>query len=406
MSSPAARRILFVDDDAYVLSGLRTRLRSMAGKWDMHFAEGGAQALAALESAPFDVVVSDARMPGLDGAQLLQIVQQRWPETVRIVLSGHADQELGLRFVAIAHQYLRKPCQAPQLDNAIERALRVRELLQSAPLRALIGMLRELPVLPRIFAELQSAMARDNVTTKEVAGIVSGDAAVTARVLQMANSAFYRRARRISSIEQAVTQLGFASLRNLVLCAEVFARWPQQPPGAPLDLEKMQRHTQAVAEAVHALTARTSLADDALLAARLHEIGYWVLVQQCPGDLARALDVALTRQLPMHEAEREVLGASHAEIGAYLLGIWGLPHSVVEAVAFHHCPDQVAHTEFDALGALAVARSLSGTDEADAFRGPLLRGVPMDAEKFAQMAAPFEWDEAVRRADEAREAQA
>src|SRR5262249_10017943 len=126
----------------------------------------------------------------------------------------------------------------------------------------------------------------------------------------------------------------------------------------PLDPEKLQSHVMAVSAAASALAAKTPIADDTLLAGLLHDIGYWVLAQECPVELKKALELAAAEHLPLHEAETRVMGASHAEVGAYLLGIWGLPYSVIEAVAHHHQPQRIAQTQFDVLAALSIADSL------------------------------------------------
>jgi HD-like signal output (HDOD) protein len=157
------------------------------------------------------------------------------------------------------------------------------------------------------------------MTLADVAKLVGSDSALAARVLQIVNSAFFRLARRISNIEQAVSYLGFQSIRNLAMAVEIFSRWPGKTC-AGLDLEKLQQHVHAVAAAANALACKTPISDDTLLAGLLHDIGYWVLAQECPQDLARAVQIATSQEIPMHAAEQQVIGASHAEIGAYLRG--------------------------------------------------------------------------------------
>lgn len=390
------KRILFVDDEAPVLEGLRTRLHRLHTKWDMEFVECGALAIARMEANPHDVIVTDMRMPVMDGARLLGTVSERWPQTVRIVLSGYAELDQTVRLVPFAHQYLSKPCQPQQLENVIDRCLLLHELVSQPRLRSLVGSIRSLPTLPRIYTALQNAVKDENVTVAEVAKLVSADSALAARVLQIVNSAFFRLAKRISNIEQAVSYLGFQAIRNLAMSVEIFSRWPGENC-AGLDVEKLQRHVHAVAAAAGALTARTSLADDTLLAGLLHDIGYWVLAQECPQDLREAVRLATAEAIPLHAAETRVMGASHAEIGAYLLGIWGLPHSVVEAVAHHHCPERVVHTEFDVLAALVIAHSLVASDDGSAFTTAVPPEPRIDSSYLHAVKSPFDWEEAVRR---------
>jgi putative nucleotidyltransferase with HDIG domain len=390
------KSILFVDDEPEVLAGLRTRLHRLNAKWEMQFADSGAAAIEKMQACPYDVIVTDMRMPGMDGARLLQIVSERWPQTVRIVLSGYAELQQTVRLVPVAHQYLSKPCQPQQLENVIDRCLLLHELLNQPGLRSLVGRIRALPTLPRIYTALQGIVKDDSVTLAEVAELVGSDSALAARVLQMVNSAFFRLARRISNIEQAVSYLGFQSIRNLAMSIEIFSRWPGKGC-AGLDLEKLQQHVHAVAAAANALASKTPIADDTLLAGLLHDIGYWVLAQECPQDLTRAVELAASREIPLHVAEHQVLGASHAEIGAYLLGIWGLPYTVVEAVAHHHQPERVTQTEFDVLGALVLGHSLVHADDASAVSSAVPPDPRVDPGYLLAVQAPFSRDEAVRR---------
>jgi HD-like signal output (HDOD) protein len=215
------------------------------------------------------------------------------------------------------------------------------------------------------------------------------------------NSAFFRLARRISNIEQAVSYLGFQAIRNLATTAEIFSQW-RGGSCAGLDLERLQRHGQAVAAATGALTAGTPIADDALLAGLLHDIGYWVLAQECPQDLSAAVKLAAQEGIALHAAENRVFGASHAEIGAYLLGIWGLPYAVVEAVAHHHQPQRVVHTEFDVLGALVIGHALATGDETTVVPTARTPDPGIDASYLLAVHAPFDWDQAVRRVEAGR----
>lgn len=387
------KRILFVDDEAALLDGLRVRLRPLRATWEMVFVESGARALTEMEQRPFDVIVSDMRMPAMDGAQLLTAVAERWPQVVRIVLSGFAEDEKTARLLTIAHQYLSKPCDAKQLEAAVERCFQLHELLQEPRLRAVVGRIQRLPAMPRVYARLRSAMSREDVGVQEIANIVAADPAIAAKVLQIVNSSFFRLARRITRLDQAISYLGFAAIRNIVMSVEVFSQWGREPSAQEFDPERLQARAQQLACAARALSEGSPITDDATLAGLLHNIGYWVLRQECPAELASALETARREAIPMHAAEKRLIGASHAEIGAYLLGLWGLPHSVVEAVAFQHATDQLPHPHFDALAALAIAGL---TLQAHETHAPV--GDEGSRETYLQsLHAPFTWSEALER---------
>jgi response regulator RpfG family c-di-GMP phosphodiesterase len=301
------KRVLFVDDDIPVLDGLRARLHPLRARWEMIFVESAARAIAELELAPCDVVVTDMRMPGVDGSQLLKIVSERWPETIRIVLSGYAETVQTSRLLTIAHQYLSKPCEVHELENVVERCLRLHELLREPRLRKAVGRVQQLPAIPQTYAKLQAILAKDEPSVGEVSRAISADSAIAAKVLQVVNSAFFRRAKTIAKIEHAVTHLGFVTIRNIVMSVEVFSAWPaSRPPG--FDPEALQLQAHKVAAVARSLLAG-SAAEEAMLAGLLHNIGYLILAQQCPQETVTAARLAAERNIPIHEAQTEVIGA-------------------------------------------------------------------------------------------------
>lgn len=390
-------RVLFADDDTPILDGLRTRLHRLSSQWQMVFVESAARAIAELERAQFDFLVTDMRMPGMDGAELLMTVSERWPDVVRFVLSGYAERDQALRLVPVAHQYLSKPCDTQRLVAAIEQCAALRMLISSGDLRARVGRIRALPVMASVHAKLQATMAGDSIDVQETAEAVASDPVVSAKVLHLANSAFFRLARPVSNIDQAVTYIGITALRSVLPSPTVFVPWREEGPLREVDFGALQAHSHAMAAGAQALAAETTWADEALLAGLLHDIGYWVLAQECPRELSEAIVTAAAERIPLHVAEARIIGASHAQIGAYLLGLWGLPAGVVEAVAHHHDPQAVAQPQFGPLATLALARALLPTEEAAAFAGGLVAGTKVDPSYLSLVRAPFDWAEAERR---------
>ncbi len=352
------RRILFVDDDRLLLDGLRGRLHTLRDAWEMVFVESGPRAITELEQGKFDAIVTDMRMPGMDGLELLKIVRERWPEVMRIVLSGYSDTGQSRRLLSEAHQYLSKPCEAEQLTAAIARCDELHALLADAKLRALVGSIGRLPAMPKISAALREASERGDASVKEIARLIGSDPAIAARVLQVVNSAFFRLPKRITRLEAAVSYLGFATIRNIALSIEVFSSWKRSLRIRQLEPDALLLQAQRMAAVARALTRGSPICDDAMLAGLLHNIGYWILVEERPQEMLDALTMAQSRGIALHEAEREVLGATYAEIGAYLLGLWGLPYTVIEAVALQTRPADTSPGEFDVRAALMLARTL------------------------------------------------
>jgi HD-like signal output (HDOD) protein len=391
------QRILFVDDDTALLDGLRGRLRPLRSKYEMVFVESGTRAIAEIEQRSFDVVVSDMRMPRMDGADLLAIVKTRWPQTIRIVLSGYAEEEQAARVVSIAHQYLSKPCDAQELENVLARCSSLDQVLSEPKLRALVGRIQQMPAVPKTYAKLRSAMEQSDVSIKDVADIIAEDPAVAARVLQVVNSAFFRLAKRINRLDQAVNYLGFNAVRNIVMSVEVFSLWPTTAAFPELDPERLQIRAHKVAAIARSLCHSLPFADDALLAGLFHNLGYWILLQECPKEMEQVVRCANANNMPMFRAEKELLGASHAEIGAYLLGLWGLPYSVIEAVAFQHNRQGVHQRSYDTLAALVVA--LATLDSVPAAQEPCVGDPAVTDEYLLSIKAPFDWAEARARAE-------
>jgi HD-like signal output (HDOD) protein len=353
------RRILFVDDEPRILEGLEDMLMRYRREWDMSFATGGREALERMRDAPFDVIVTDMRMPEMDGAALLRAVMAEHPETVRIVLSGYSEMQAAMRAVPVAHQFLHKPCEPELLEGVINRACSLQSLLGDEALRALVGRLKQLPALPATYAALQQLLGDDQTNARDLAAVIEQDMGMSAKVLQLVNSAFFGIGRPIAAIEQAVGFLGMNTIQQLVLAAELFDR-TDLPADSGLSLEALRDHALLTAGIGRRIVSgyRREV-EDATTAGLLHDIGKVVLAVELPAQLAEARDVACTSRRPIHQVEQELFGITHAEIGAYLLGVWGLPYPIVEAVANHHAPERVPEPRLDTLAAVHVADVLA-----------------------------------------------
>jgi HD-like signal output (HDOD) protein len=348
------KRILFVDDDASVLDAFKNILRKRRNEWDMVFVVGGLAALAELEKGAFDVVVTDMRMPGMDGAALLTRVRDAYPATARIVLSGQADRDAIVRALPVTHQFLNKPCDAATLRDVVERTCNLQALLQNDATRSVTGKLNHLPSPPATYLRLTEAMADPNVSSKAIGAIVEEDPAMSAKVLQLVNSAYFGLSRTATSVAQAVTYLGMELLRALTLSAHVFS----SGEGAGLSrttLDEIQRSSLATATVAKRMLKQRELADEAFTAGVVHDVGRIVLALAMPEALREIGELAAAGERTTHELEQERLGVTHAEAGAYLLGVWGLPFSIVETTAFHHQPSGAGIATPDVLAAVHLA---------------------------------------------------
>ena len=360
------KRILFVDDESKILDGIRRMMRAERKRWDMHFALGGEAALQACEAGHFDVVVSDMRMPGMDGATLLGHIRDRYPCAARIVLSGYADAVLTTRAARVAHRFLTKPSNASEIQSEIERVFAVQDLMASPEIRAVVGSIDELPSLSRTYVALTEGVTEPNVSVGRIAEIVEKDIAMAAKILQLVNSAFFGLAQRVVSLRNALSCLGMETIRNLALASETF-RVFEPHPGIPGDFyETLQTNARLTAAIAAALPVDPAIRDVTVVAALLHDVGRLILASKMPDQFRSILALARERQCPIVAAEREIVGTSHAEIGAYLLGLWGIPNLAVEAIAYHHNPTGIPHVGFDSSVAVYVANLLADELATDA----------------------------------------
>jgi len=354
------KRILFVDDEPNILDGLKRMLRSQRKVWHMAFTTSGAEALSVMADEPFDVIVTDMKMPGMNGAELLQRVQDEHPRTIRFVLSGHADLEASLQSIAVSHQFLSKPCEAGLLKSVVERACGLDDLLQQQSLRRILGTITELPVLPEVYQALTKALGEEEVDIQEIGSIVEQDIGIAAKILQLVNSSFFGYCRDFTDLRDATAYLGVNTIRDLVLTFAMFRQFEGSAVPAGFSIARVQSHSLLTSRIARRLLSEKKVAEQAFLAAMLHDVGKLILMTCFAEPFETIIKSGAGSKRPFHEVEEEVIGVSHAEIGAYLLALWGMPYPVVEAVAHHHHPTRVlGQTELGVLGATHVADALA-----------------------------------------------
>jgi HD-like signal output (HDOD) protein len=353
--------LLFVDDDSLVLQGLKRTLHTMRQQWDMTFVESGEQALQALAHEPYDAIITDMKMPRMDGAQLLEQVKDRYPAIVRIVLSGQANQEAILRSAGPAHQYLSKPCDPQELKLRLNQAFEMRDLLRNTTVRAVVSGLKSIPSLPGMYYEITAELRREDSSLERIATIISRDAGMTAKVLQLANSAFMGVRYEVSSPTQAVTLIGTEMVRALVLSVHVFSQFEDQEGAAPY-LIALWEHSIAVGSLSRRIAASEKcakgLVDESFTAGLLHDIGKLVLLAQMAKEYGAMLETRDQHPTTLTAAEREKFGCTHAELGAYLMSIWGLPHPLIHTVAYHDRPSESVDRRFSSLTAVHGADAI------------------------------------------------
>lgn len=350
---------MFVDDEPEVLDGLRRMLRSQRKEWSCAYAGSGQDALELLAGPErFDLIVSDMRMPGMGGAQLLEEVRKRHPHMVRIILSGQSDQDAVMHSVKPAHQFLAKPIEHEPLLAMLKRALALQEVLSDEALAKLLSEVEALPGLPEVYNRLMAELEADNCSLEVLGGIIEQDMGMTATILKVVNSAFFGLPRKIEKPAQAVSLLGLDVIKALVLSFQLFSSFNlRRIKGFSFDL--LWRHSVATGGLAKLIAQEEKLdrtgVDDAFFAGMLHDVGKLPLSAFAPDRYNGILNQVRKEDRLLWEVEIETLGTSHAEAGAYLMGLWGMPEAVISAIAFHHRPSRLPEDAFSPLTAVHAA---------------------------------------------------
>lgn len=357
------QRILFVDDDAMVLQGLQRMLRPLREEWDMGFAGGGEEGLRMMAEAPFDVVVSDMRMPGMNGAQFLAEVNRSHPATVRLILSGHADRDLVSQCVGVAHQYISKPCDPEQLRSLVRNACLLSGHLVSPEVKRVVGAIDRLPSVPQVYAEIREALQDEDTGPQVLGDIIQKDIGMTAKILKLVNSAFFGLRRTIGSPHEAVAYLGMDTIKNLVLAQSIF-EGAENLKSNLFRLDDLWHHSLTVATGARAIAKAEGQGrpgqEDAFVGGILHDVGVLVLATNFPDLYDKAAQLVLTEKVLIPTAEQECFGVTHAEVGAYLLGLWGLPSPILKIVSLHHKPFALQESGYTAVLAVHIADVFCG----------------------------------------------
>jgi HD-like signal output (HDOD) protein/CheY-like chemotaxis protein len=348
-----SRTLLFVDDEPRIIDGIRRMLRPLRDEWRVLTATNGPEALGILAGEEVDVVISDMRMPGMDGAELLSRVAKQHPNVVRIILSGQSDNESIMRSIGPTHQYLSKPCAPEVLRATLARACALRDLLNHGGVAAIISRLSSLPSLPGAYSEVIAELQSREPSLPRIAQTIARDMGMSAKVLQLVNFSMFRQSKPVSSPLEAAIALGIDNLRSLVLTAGVF----EQAGDAPA-MQELWEHGKIVGTYAKAIALAEGLdkeqAELCFTAGVLHDCGRLVL----SSHYSETIDNQRVSQR-LTVAERKRFGASHPQIGAYLLGLWGLPYTLVDAVAHHHRPEAFPGTGFTTLTAVHAAEALA-----------------------------------------------
>ncbi len=343
-------------------------LHSFRGDWDMKFVESGPDALDRLKESPFDVVVSDMRMPGMDGSNLLREVLNLYPATVRMILSGQCERNAVLKCVGPTHQFLTKPCDSELLKATVARACRLRDHLSDEWIKQIVSSVESLPSWPSNYSEFTEQLQSPAPSIRRLGEVVSHDPAMAAKIVQLVSSGFFGSPQRVADPAHAVSLLGLDTLATMAELPGIFFPLGQKVLQEPF-LKALRTHSVLVAEAAKAVaeseTDDGTLIGDAYLSGLLHDIGILVFTKDAPEHYLETVALARMNETTLKQAEKRTFDTTRDDVGAYLMGLWGLPDPVVRAIAYHLSPSRAPDRTFGPLAALHVANAVIEQDSAD-----------------------------------------
>lgn len=351
--------ILFVDDDPKILQGLKRSLEEYSDHWRTDFASTAKEALQKLSNEPFDAIIADIQMPMMDGIQLLDLVSRTYPGVMRFVLSGNVTDTQAMRSTSVVHQMIAKPSDIDHIFVIVERACRLRDLVANPELKKLITEIKRLPSVPVLYNQLIKELDSPNASTQIIGNIIAKDTAMTAKILQLVNSAFFCLSENINSPQRAVSILGFNTVKALVLGICIFSEY-QEYGINPVGINSIWKHSLLVSSVAYTLAQKLNMSiqdqENARISGILHDIGKLALLSF--PEFMNQIYTNGRGEISLEE-EYRMLKTSHAEIGGYLLAMWGIPTPIVDSVTFHHRPYSIVREDPDLLSVMYVANGLA-----------------------------------------------
>ena len=358
------KRILFVDDNQHLLNGLKRGLRTLRRQWDMHFVTSAAEALEYMRSTDVDVVITDYRMPEMSGFELLSKIQDEFPTTVRVILTGQPDRETYIESMRVCHYFLWKPLDIERLIPLLERISALDNLMINQDLIGTLHSITALPTLPDVYTKLTRMLDNSEEDVHEIISLIRNDVSLTMQILKMVNSSFFGLIRELKTLDEAIQYLGLNTIRSMVLAHYIFNLGSSAANEE--DLYQLWQHsctTALLAEGLVTDRSDTYLRAYTSFAGLLHDIGKLIFIYYLPEVHADAKKLVQEHGIPRFEAEHQLLGYTHAEIGAYLAQLWGLPYALVEAIYLHLTADiKVVYGLSDMAAAVWHANRISHGD--------------------------------------------
>jgi HD-like signal output (HDOD) protein/CheY-like chemotaxis protein len=363
------KRILFVAKDQALWNEFQAQEPAVTEDWLGQAVSTGQEALALLQTHNFSVVVADFALPDMTGIEMLDQTMRRQPSAHRIIISNVSDTESTVKCVGKPHFHLLKPFGVQTLMNALAQAFAHEIWMPSPAVQALIAQMHQVPSPPTTYFKIVKEIQSPYASIEKIADFIAEDPAVTAKVLQLANSAVFGLELQVNQPLEAIAYIGLETTKALVLLAHTVSSFEKKKLSG-YSVESLWTHsvcTGRIAQQV-ALMEKGGLemAEQSFAAGLLHDIGKLLLCANLPGLFNKTLALAREEHSNFWEAEAQLFpNAGHAELGAAILNIWGLPKPIIEAVALHHYPRRLSGHGVTPLTAVHVANIIEHENHPD-----------------------------------------
>jgi len=344
-------KVMFVDDEVMILSGLKRAF--FRNNWQLVFADSGQKALQILEQESVDFIISDMRMPIMNGAEFLEKVALSYPQIVRIILSGHSDEEAAKKASFVAHQWFNKPCQPKLLEETLEHISLVRNSLPDLKVQKIVGKIKTLPSPPKVYMRLNALLNDKSADMQKISEIIADEPALVAKILQLTNTSFFSNGKQVESLTEAITRLGIDLVCSIVIAAETYAKIKEIPG---YSIEDEQSHCISTARLAASMVG-VSLRRETILVGLLHNIGKFILYEVSPEAMASYI-TQRTIGADNIELEHKLFNADHTQLAGYLLHLWNFSYKLIENIVLHHQPEKLTENEFGSGAAVYVASRL------------------------------------------------
>lgn len=336
--------------------------------WRMTFAHAGDEALVAMDEQEFDAIVSNLKLRGMSGAELLHEVRQRRPDMWRFLRCEPRIAQESRGWAGAAHQFIPTR-DVEAIESRLAQAFRKEFWMPSGVAQNLLITCPLLPSPPTIYYRILETMGSPNASLEKIGSLIEQDPAMSAKLLKLVNSAVFSLQMEVNRASDAVMYLGMETTKAMVLMAHTSSAF-QSVERVDFPMELVMRHSFTTARFARWISQvecpRGQTPDQAFTAGLLHDIGKFLLAGNRPEAYARAIQYARRGKISLRQAEVDFFGADHAELGGCLLASWGLPQPIVEAVALHHNPAWLSENGFCATTAVHAANVFANEEDSPA----------------------------------------